>query len=388
MTDSSDFLSLSERSVVNVRSLMANHRHLHLLRSGTAGPRNPKGILCGTPKFASACPVKSHEAKSLKFGFNYCGCMSCKPCMPAQARKLAKRATAYYEGAHHLYLSLGHKVGPLCHVPWSPPPDRYSQESVEADGGKKFLADYRKIFDKALGNSFQGGASVPHYWRKKHVSDGSECDFKPFRRSDGSLARCPKGRHKWVWGPHVHYVGHGWFHDGKTVFEDSGWIYEKLKDDQPRSFFDTMFYLLTHCGLFVDDSGKQVGQIVRWNGSFSKGKVAKYESERVDVPHICPVKDCGEQTKRYEIPKDGGLIDRATYFGECHHREVHYHYFIRERVARPKVLVQKDVITNSVPVAPPPSKPYFVFDFMSNKKHSSRRRGTKPPLSGSGGGLA
>lgn len=332
-----------------VSCLCANHSTVKLIRSGTAGPFNPKGVLCGSVKSVSACPDVSHTVLTFqKHGF-HCGKLGCKICMPAQAKKVASRSEKYFNGATILYKKSGHFIRESRHSVWSPPPYRYSQESVEADRGRQFWADYQDFFNSIV-RGFYGGASVVHYWRKKHA-DGSECTFKP-KRVNGKLTRCPKGKHYWRWGPHVHYVGYGWFeelpHDHS---EYDGWNYKVLLDDKPRSFSATIGYLLTHCGLFLDDQGRQRGQVVRWTGSFSKGKVNKVASHRHSEPKKCPVKGCPNNLHRYgpsSSPDDHG-INRNHDQGELMTITETFTYELRPRKPRkPKV---KEKLTGWLPKA-------------------------------------
>jgi hypothetical protein len=160
------------------------------------------------------------------------------------------------------------------------------------DGAKSFLAEFRKIFKAHSHNA--GGVYILHCERKKH-SDGSECE-----RGD-----CHR-KHYWVWGPHVHFVGWGYFDNSAQVHSKTGWVYKTISDgEKSRNIYETVRYQLSHAGLF-----KNNGMVVRYIAQGTLGK--KTIVSRSREPVLCPV--CQSALRRRAVYPDG-TIDLASDIG-------------------------------------------------------------------------
>jgi len=258
---------------------------------------------CGEVLFAVAC---SDEACRHENGYSLrmrsCNRLSCPDCRDTAIARAAKRAVERIEGLMEAYEREGQKLGPISHCQLSTAPDSplFSPEALNTpEGLNRAYKEARKVLQKYCRG--YGGVLMLHPWRQIHL-DGSPCG-----RHD-----CQE-KHDWVWSPHFHYIGVGWWEKSDEVYRQTGWTYTKfgygtrkrrgLKESQ-RSLFNTLQYQLSHCGILVEgkhiyDSDAhisvdgtielaQVGQVVRYVGLFSNSKGGyKVESKKREV-QACP----------------------------------------------------------------------------------------------------
>ena len=242
---------------------------------------------CGEVRFAVAC---SDEACRHKHGYSLrlksCYRLSCPTCRDIAIARATKRAVERIEGLMEAYEREGQKLGPISHCQLSTAPDSplFSPEALSSkEGLNRAHQEARKLLQKYCRG--YGGILILHPWRQIHL-DGSQCG-----RHD-----CQK-KHTWVWSPHFHYIGVGWWIKSDEFYRLTGWTYTKfgygarkrrdVKESQ-RSLFNTLQYQLSHCGILVegkeiyDPDAKlevpgtielaQVGQVVRYVGLFSNSK--------------------------------------------------------------------------------------------------------------------
>ena len=259
---------------------------------------------CGMIRNFVACSGPDHHgARPSRMS---CKRLSCPVCFEDACNRAAHRAEDRVQGMKKAWKRAGVRVGRIRHVEWSPAIKEWPRDRVEADGGKSFRKTASAII---RGNSkYYGGALVVHWERKKHT-DGTACELKGCRR-----------KHIWVWGPHVHYIGWGFFENSAYVHSQTGWVYKTIDDDgRVRNVFDTVRYQLTHAGLVkrelvVKESTQavhdqdQVGNAVSYIGMCSMnkgGKVAVGESWET-----CQCEVCHAELHRY-----GALNDKLADFG-------------------------------------------------------------------------
>ena len=258
---------------------------------------------CGEVRFAVAC---SDEACRHKHGYHLktekCNRLSCPTCRDIAIARATKRAVERIEGLMEAYEREGQKLGPITHCHLSPPPDSplFTPEALNTKEGLNRAYEEGRNKLKRYCRDY-GGVLILHPWRQVHL-DGSKCG-----RHD-----C-KEEHTWVWSPHFHFVGVGWWRKSDEFYKETGWVYSKFGygvkkrqgvDERQRSLYNTLHYELTHCGILVegkhiyDSDAKisvdgtielaQVGQVVRYVGLFSNSKGGyKVESKKREV-QACP----------------------------------------------------------------------------------------------------
>jgi len=231
-----------------------------------------------------------------------CNRLSCPTCRDTAIARATKRAVERIEGLMEAYEREGQKLGPIAHCQLSTSPDSplFSPESLSTkEGLNRAYEEARKLLKKYCRG--YGGILILHPWRQIHL-DGSRCG-----RHD-----CTK-RHTWVWSPHFHYLGVGWWTKADEFYAATGWTYSKFgygvkkrrgADESRRSLYNTLHYELSHCGILVEgrhiyDSDAQisvdgtielaqVGQVVRYVGLFSNSKGGyRLESKSFEV-QPCP----------------------------------------------------------------------------------------------------
>jgi len=190
------------------------------------------------------------------------------------------------------------------------------------------------------------GTLVLHPWRKRH-EDGTECEMKGCRLL-----------HIWVWGPHVHYCGHGFFSSSDKFYEQTGWVYKNIKpkESNTRSIKDTVGYLLTHCAVFreyrsvevydslnmvkqvTSPSWVTVGQHYRYVGLFSNAKGGHKVLEQGVKTVECNKCEC----LLHKYLTDGDDLERDHDLGEYEvpYKKVEYYLNIKRKKVRSRVVVQ------------------------------------------------
>ena len=258
---------------------------------------------CGEVLFAVAC---SDEACRHEHGYSLrmrnCGRLSCPTCRDTAIARAAARAVERIEGLIEAYEREGQRLGPISHCQLSTAPDSplFSPESLNTkEGLNKAFTQARNLLKRYCRG--YGGILILHPWRQIHL-DGSRCG-----RHD-----CQK-KHTWVWSPHFHYIGVGWWIKSNEFYRLTGWTYSKFGygvkrrkgvDERQRSLINTLSYQLSHCGVLVegrhiyDSDAKisvegtielaQVGQVVRYVGLFSNSKGGYRVESRTYEVQPCP----------------------------------------------------------------------------------------------------
>jgi len=272
---------------------------------------------CGEVRFAVAC---SDEACRHKHGYHLytenCSRLTCPVCRDSAIARAAARAVERIEGLTEAYEREGQKLGPISHCQLSTAPDSplFSPDALNTkEGLNRAYQEARKLLQKYCRG--YGGVLILHPWRQIHL-DGSQCG-----RHD-----CQK-KHTWVWSPHFHYIGVGWWIRSDEFFAATGWTYTKfgygtrkrrdVKESQ-RSLYNTLHYQLSHCGILVE--GKhiydrdarlpvqgtielaQVGQVVRYVGLFSNSKGGYRVEKKTFEVQACP--HCKSDMHKFDMVQD------------------------------------------------------------------------------------
>jgi hypothetical protein len=328
---------------------------LHYVRSGTGFVSYPGGVSqCGSIKFVVAC---SDHPETKRYGIHSCSRLQCPVCLDVTVERLAGDVSDRMLGLSACLRKNGVKIGRNKHVVFTIPVYMYSREEVELDGGKALYKEFYSLLNrewkihedgsvcedrkckkkhsvrKFAKDGFYGGVVILHLERKKHADDGTPCDRKGCKRP-----------HVWVWGPHFHYIGYGFFEDSVWVWKKTDWIYEVIEDQGKRVVFDTVKYLLTHCATFVGSDGKQVGKAIRWVGVLSNSKGGKKVVGEIVEYELCPV--CKEPMHKYGssgTAEDGvnwaydqGVFERKV--------EVVEWYLVKKGSREEKLLRQSEVL--------------------------------------------
>ena len=272
---------------------------------------------CGEVRFAVAC---SSDACRHEHGYSLrtknCGRLSCPTCRDIAIARAAKRAVERIEGLTQAYEEEGQKLGPISHCQLSTSPDSplFSPEALNTkEGLNRAHQEARKLLKRYCRG--YGGILVLHPWRQIHL-DGSRCG-----RHD-----CQK-KHTWVWSPHFHYLGVGWWIKSDEFYRISGWTYSKFGygvkkrkgvDERQRSLYNTLHYEFSHCGILTEGRQiydrdarlpvqgtielGQVGQVVRYVGLFSNSKGGYRVESKSYEAQPCP--HCKADLHNFDVVQD------------------------------------------------------------------------------------
>ena len=272
---------------------------------------------CGEVRFAIAC---SSEACRHKHGYQLrtenCGRLTCPVCRDSAIARAAKRAVERIEGLTQAYEEEGQKLGPISHCQMSPPPESplFSPEALSStEGLNRAHKEARKLLKRYCRG--YGGILIVHPWRQIHL-DGSRCG-----RHD-----CQK-KHTWVWSPHFHYLGVGWWIKSDEFYRITGWTYSKFGygvkkrkgvDERQRSLYNTLHYELSHCGILTEGRQiydrdarlpvqgtielGQVGQVVPYVGLFSNSKGGYRVESKSYEAQPCP--HCKADLHNFDVVQD------------------------------------------------------------------------------------
>jgi len=281
--------------------------------------------LCGTVKFAVGC--SSSCGSKPRLVYHNCMNITCPTCYHGPIKQQASRIDERMSGLYDAYRDQGTKLGTLKHIMFSPPQEDWPFSRFQ-DRGQLLMKRLRTILKKYSKNGAFAGTLILHLWRKKHL-DGSECE-----RSDRG-ERCRK-KHQWVWGPHVHFIGYGYFEVSGEVHEKTGWVYKNIKPGQERDVHDTAFYLLTHMAVFVGIDGKAIGQTYRYVGLFANCNGGHERVRRTWEVERC--EKCDAELHQYAVTY-GGKIDFEVDLGaSCVPVDV-VRWYVRKR--KPKEIQQR-----------------------------------------------
>lgn len=264
------------------------------IRSGGGSTRET----CGKIRFSVACenwvkdrnkPMGDRRAhdKPVRV-FHQCGRLACPVCYQYTSEKIAMRIEERLDGLKGAYQKAGIPLGRLKHIAFSPPQKWLSQSIIINNQSSELRRELIKIIKKYSRNGFYGGVLVFHMQRQKHM-DGSEC-------SDKSCSL----EHVWVYGPHFHFIGYGFFEQSNIVHEATGWVYKRLaeKEGRDRSIFATVSYQMSHSTIFINGLGEQIGTGYWYIGCMSNAKGGFKERERYWTPKLCS--RCRGELHEYE----------------------------------------------------------------------------------------
>jgi len=271
--------------------------------------------ICGKFNFAIACPNKDSKPSII---LHNCHNINCPVCYHWNVNQQARRITERLNGLDQAYKCIGKNVGRDKHIVVSQPPEKWTPAMILKDNGKAFRRQARKFMKKNAKNGFWGGVEILHCYRKKHL-DGSECEEHD----------CQK-EHIWVWGPHIHYIVHGFFTQTDKMINPNGWFFKNIKASNYRDVYATAYYLLTHSAVFnqtyliqeyygyvlnnpIQETGSE-GQGYSYVGEYAnnKGAVVTTGQHTEQVPCSC----CGAALHRYDRQENNEEPDYDRELGE------------------------------------------------------------------------
>lgn len=291
---------------------------LRYIRTAQGTPKDLWGMKCGDVRFVVACPDR-HEKHLVH---HVCHRLQCPTCYENAASRSAHRIEERLKGLHAAYKRNGIRLGKPKHIVFSPPQVDWPRERLEADGGRALRRQLCRLLWRYAKDRVYGGDIIVHGERRKHL-DGSDCDAR----------RC-RQRHQWVWGPHIHFIGYGFFENSALFHAESGWVYKRVEDDGERDIFSTAKYQLTHAALFLGADGEQVGTAYHHIGQMAncKGGRTVLDKQQETVP--CDT--CKKELHEYAA--DGNEPDLANDRGEHLVWRVEVEWYINGRA---KKFVQK-----------------------------------------------
>jgi len=261
---------------------------------------------CGDVRYAVACSDEGcshHEHFKLKY--DHCDRLTCPTCHPWAERRLARKAQERIDGMRTEYEARGQHFGHLDHVVFSPPQDMFSEEELATREGYQAAHEWANEF---LNENVQNlaGCYMFHPWRAKH-QDGTTCEDD----------HCQK-RHIWLYGPHFHYVGYGWWKRSDIVYRETGAVYTKIRPGEKRDIFKTISYEANHCGVLMEavevihdghtvkgtTELRQRGKTLRWVGQFATCKGGYHKEGTIEEIVTCD--HCQHEVHQYSVDIDTG----------------------------------------------------------------------------------
>lgn len=136
-------------------------------------------------------------------------------------------------------------------------------EELLKDGGKSAWSSIDNILKESAQGGVYAGVVIMHLERKRH-KDGTECGRHGCTR-----------RHVWIWGPHFHFIGYGFFQRSDDFYQSTdGWVYKRIAEKSgTRDIASTAFYVLTHSASFIKASTGRSAKNYRYVGLFAPSKV-------------------------------------------------------------------------------------------------------------------
>lgn len=266
----------------------SKHFLYKLFRSGT-GPRTRD--TCGAIRTWYACSSPEHHAPFVHH--ESCGKLSCPICYRSASSRSAHRAEDRVLGMLDAYRDAGVILGRIRHVEFSVDPTLWTPDLVTSDGATSLWRAFQSAYASCASRA--GGCVVLHLWRRKHL-DGSTCDHKAC-----SL------QHTWVWGPHFHFVGWGFFENSARFHKRTGWAYKTIDDGgYVRSVYKTVSYELTHSALVLNVQRDRLHQSVRYIGMCSNCRGGPIKKTKVFEPVKCTEPGCNCTVHRYGVTEGAG----------------------------------------------------------------------------------
>ena len=234
-----------------------------LIRTGT-GHAYPK---CFTFKFTIACPNKQCYREPVHVRCN-CHRLSCPECFRSEANAQARKVSARLIGLTNTYVKNRVPAGKPKHVVVSR--SYLLPESKKND--KKACAKYVNacvnILKKYAKDRWTGGVVIFHPWRRKGLNrETSQWESVEDDDHEGKYIR-----YKWIWSPHIHAVCYGFFFkNGKEIEKETGFFFTRIQDKEgkDRNIRETVHYLLTHSGIWINEDDKQFCQAYSYFGKYS-----------------------------------------------------------------------------------------------------------------------
>jgi hypothetical protein len=163
-------------------------------------------------------------------------------------------------------------------------------------------------------DGWYGGVYVFHGWRRKGwsrlthewetIEDGADDDGKYSPVSKKYI------RTQWYWSPHVHFIVYGFFQN-EGNYKYTGFIQKVIvsEDDPYESVRKIATYLLTHSGIWLDETGAQVGQAYAYICKFSTRKGGRKFSHKETEDQYCKDPDCKCHLNKwkYQLVDDGKM---------------------------------------------------------------------------------
>ena len=269
---------------------------LRYVRVGNGKTLNPDSlgvVRCGSVVGAARCTCheEGHDLVLLK---DNCGRLQCPVCYHQSVSRSAHRMADRLEGMFEAWKVNGVNLGKLKHITFSPPQKDWPKTRVVQDGGKALRKLAYRHFNKYFKDRAYGGFLIFHGERKKH-KDGTECEDR----------NCNKV-HQWVWSPHFHYLGYGYFSPESPLYHsETGWIYKNIGSANQRDAFLTANYQLSHAGTFLDlKTSKQVGSAYWAVGMLANCKGGRKVLNRSteSVPCSLCAKALHDYGVRFDVP--------------------------------------------------------------------------------------
>ena len=308
------------KSILNFKKKMK----VRMVRAGTGPP------IEGCRSFVSmiSCSSKGKCKTPDKVHSHNCHRFYCKTCCGGEAKAKSRDIEDRLEGMTNRFYDTGIPAGRPKQVVVSKSPkqieDEYnglSNDNRDPVQIKRFIQDCIEVVrsnakelhpdqdgkDVYSKEGFAGGVFTFHPERKKGLNrDTYEWETVQDDKWDNQKYI----RYKWVWGPHVHFVCYGFFKSSKEIFKghfkedgtqtkkqkrQSGFLFKIVptEDGADRSIKDTMEYLLTHAGLYIDDNGDQVGKAYSYFGAYASIKGGAWWSGHwLEEKQICEDESC------------------------------------------------------------------------------------------------
>ena len=297
---------------------------------------------CGDVRSVHACRNKC----TLDLVPQVCNRLGCEVCNLAVAKKKAKKVAERYLGVVKVMRDQGIEPGDPKHISWSLDPRKVTCKSLEeGDGIKKLTKQLLSVLRSSAKDGWYGGTLIFHGERKKHLDDDTDCTF-PVHWEKGKKITCPC-EHHWMWSPHYHYVGFGYFEPSPQLLKRTGWLYHIIPEEhgKDRDVEATLGYELTHVGLFVDHELKSQGQAIKWIGALSNSKAGRRIIESKLEASIC--EKCGEPINRYgHDPKSCDQVDWGSSRGPVQKKVEIIEWYLNKR----KKKVKQDTILGGSPL--------------------------------------
>lgn len=206
---------------------------------------------CGHVTYAVKCPNNCDKPILHQSCCHNLTCI-CHACVKAAIGQKAHSADRRNRSLFQLWKKRGKNLGKLKHVTLSPdnPPDL---EDYLADMGESFRRTVIALIREHTRDNVYAGQLVIHPFRFQH-EDGSSCEDDNCQLD-----------HFYIYSPHAHFLGYGYFQRSEIFHKETGWIYKNIKPGQRRSFIQTFSYELSHVGIFMRNEDKVLDSLTGYS---------------------------------------------------------------------------------------------------------------------------